>query len=268
MRNMRSFLPVKQMSRKTRKRMGGKRGTLKRVVDLNSASILGAGGYGIVVNPNGKKEVFKLFFDLAACKKVAKEAEIQQKAHILFKTGLPEVGIPSVTYHTNEVLEYHTKKYLCGIGMENVPPPEGFEEAVHMLLGYHKDDIDTSWGQTQSKPVSSTNPTRGFFASPEMMEIIWKEEGNTMTIDRLAGLMGKSYRLLLNGGIIPIDVEWIYSQGKPWIIDFGLCEVGQMSPEEFLVTAGSRGLATDFYVPHKGDRGYEAFIKEFLHLLV
>ena len=255
------------MPRKTRKRMGGKRGSLKRVLDLNSAKILGAGGYGLVVNPKGKKEVFKLFFDLTACKKVAKDVLIQQKAHALFKIEVPEVGIPSVTYHTDEILEYNGKKYLCGIGMEYLAPPEGFDESVHMLLGYHGDDIDTSWGQRQSDLVSPTNPTRGFFASPDMMKILWKEEGNTshgMTIDRLAGLMGKSYRVLLQNGIIPIDVEWVYSQGKPWIIDFGLCELGQMSPAEFLVTGGSRGLASDFYVPHKGDLGYEMFIREFL----
>ena len=261
--------------RKTRNRMyrvggtvGGTVGSLSRILYLNNATVLGAGGYGLVVNPNPKKtkEVFKLFFDLDACKKVADEASIQQKAHTIFKRLVPEVGIPSITYHTNQILSYNGKNYLCGIGMEYLPPPtkQGFDETVHMLLGYHNDDIDSSWGQLQSIPVSPTNPTRGFFASPDMMEMIWADDGSELTIDRVAALMGKSYRVLLENGIIPIDVEWVYSQGKPWIIDFGLCELRTIQPIDFLRANGSSGLGSDFYVPHEGDRGYESFMKEFL----
>jgi hypothetical protein len=252
------------MRRKTRKIMkGGRTGTLDRILPLNSATIYGAGGYGLIVKAN-QKEVFKLFFDLAACNKIKQEAHIQEILFHSFKKDLPEVGIPEITYfNKNKQVEFYKKQYLCGIGMEFIPPPEGFEESVHILLGYNEDDLDTSWGQSQGYAVSQENPTRGFFASSEMMELIWNEERSKMTIEKMAYLMGSSFALFLKNRILPIDVEWIWSlKRKPYIIDFGLCEQldTPISPVDFLAIKGTRGLDTDIYVPHKTDRGYDEFI--------
>ena len=148
--------------------------------------------------------------------------------------------------------------------MDRLRPPEGFEEQFHILLGYKGDDIDSEWGMRMAEPPSDTNPTRGFFASPETLELIWKEEGSHMTIEKIATLMGKSLRLLLDNGIIPIDLEWVWSNGGLAIIDFGLCELGFVDPIEFLSKRGVRGLADDFYIPHMGDRGYTEFIESYL----
>jgi hypothetical protein len=238
---------------------------MTRLLTFNTLSnIIGAGGYGIVVLPDSrKKEVFKLFYDLSICDKIVNEVSIQQKAYLLFKKLLPEIGIPEITYFKKDIVDFEEQKYLCGIGMKYLEPPEGFDEAVHILLGYDNDDLDTSWGRQQSLIVSKTNPTRGFFASKETLQYIWNFEKSSMTIEKMAYLMGKAIRLLIHNNILPIDIEWIWSEGKPWIIDFGLCELGSVDPYEFLELGGSRGLRTDLYIPHKHDEGYDCFMSGF-----
>ena len=86
-----------------------------------------------------------------------------------------------------------------------------------------------------------------------------------MTIEQLAFIMGKTYRTLLDIFVLPIDLEWVWSNGKPALIDFGLCEFDTLliDPYEFLQKKGLRGLADDFYIPHERDRGYEDFMKGF-----
>jgi hypothetical protein len=251
---------MKRKSKTRRKQKGGKAGKMKRILDFSNATLIGAGGYGIILKNHYK--VFKLLRDSNACEELKKEAEIQQKAHILL-TQIPEVVVPQIWYTTSEVLSHQSVPYLCGIEMDYLPPPKGFSEQVHILLGYKGDDIDSEWGVKTSEPVSNTNPTRGFFASPETLEYIWQQEGSYMTIERIAYLMGKSLRVLLEGGILPIDLEWVWTNGKLGLIDFGLCELGTVDPLTFLKDSSWRGLANDFYIPHQGDRGYKEFINGF-----
>ncbi len=239
---------------------------LKRYLNFEEMNIIGAGGYGIVLssqNNKNLKEAFKLFKDIQACESLKQEAIIQNHVYYLFKKYLPEVKIPSITYVTMNNIYYKNIPYLCGIGMEYLEPPSGFNEQVHMLLGYTGDDIDTEWGMKMAEEVSEKNPTRGFFASPETLEFIWNYENNAMTLEKLAFLMGKSLRLMLDFGILPIDLEWVWSNGHPNIIDFGLCEYGYIDPYIFLEKKGLKGLADDFYIPKKYDKGYKEFMEGF-----
>jgi hypothetical protein len=119
------------------------------------------------------------------------------------------VKVPELSFCYRQPVQYKNKNYLCGITMELLEPPKDFDEQVHCCLGYIQSDIDSSWGQKSSLPVSDTNPTRGFFASPETLEIIWKEEGSDMTVELLAYQMGVVIRALLDNDILPNDVEWI-----------------------------------------------------------
>lgn len=248
----------------TRRKVGGRGARLERVLNFHNARIIGAGGYGLVVKSRSK-DVYKLFFDLNACAELKKEVIFQQKVKNILQKYLPEVGVPNVTYFSDkQITDFQNQKFLCGIGMEYLPPPSDFEEAVHIILGQSGDDLNTSWGQKQSLPVSETNPTRGFFASPEMMEAIWEEEGSEMTLTKMSELMGRAYRILIDHGIVPTDVEWVWSKGKPWMIDFGLFEEKTIHPKTFLASTGVSGLSSDFQVPHKGDRGQESFLHGFL----
>jgi hypothetical protein len=246
---------------KTRKR-GGKLGQLKRYFNYDTYTIIGAGGYGKVLKIK-KNEVLKIFMNIEDCNVLKKEAEIQQKAYILFKKYLPEIKIPKITYFSNHKIKYKNEPYLCGLGMKLLKPPLDFDEQVHILLGYNQDDIDESWGMKMSEPVSLTNPTRGFFASPDTMREIWQLENSSMTIQKVASLMGKGLRLLLDNRIIPNDLEWVWSNGKLWIIDFGLCEYGYIDPITYLYTDNSFGLKHDNYIPHEKYEGYEEFMQEY-----
>ncbi len=242
---------------------GGRAGKLYSQLNLDHATLFGAGGYGVALYRPESNDILKLLYDPEACSQLVHEANIQQDIYRILHHTCPEVRVPRITQFTSQPIAYKKSPYLCGLGMEYLPPPLDFTESVHLILGYDGGDLDTSWGRTQSQLVSATNPTRGFFASPESLEWIWAQEESQMTIGQLAYSMGKANRILLDHHILPIDIEWIWSNGMPCMIDFGLCERGTISPESFLGKKGVRGLADDLYIPHKGDRGYAEFMMGF-----
>lgn len=241
-------------TRKTRKRT--------RYRKLNVMNITGAGGYGIVIT-NTKKAI-KLFLDTDACAALKTEAQIHQTIYDIVRVTAPEIRVPNIETIQTEPLMYRGTHYLCGITMDYLQPPLDFDEQVHCCLGYSGSDIDSSWGQKMGLPIGPTNPTRGFFASPETLEYIWKTEGDTTTtIESVARSMGKCLRQLLEHDILPIDIEWVWSEGRLCMLDFGLCTYGHKDPFQFLHTRGVYGLADDFYVPHAGQRGYDAFLEGY-----
>ena len=232
---------------------------------MDSYPVVGAGHYGLVVQSK-PTEVLKLFKQHQDYKALKKEANIQQDVHTLFKDLLPEVHVPPITKYAENSVMYQSSTYLFGIGMKYLEPPAGFDVQVHVALGYKDSDIDTVWGMHIGEAVSATNPPRGFFASSYTLEDIWEDEGSLVTIEEISYWMGKAHRLMLDNGILPIDLEWVWSKGSLWCIDFGLCEYGWVDSRLFLENESSNGLKHDFYVPHIGDRGYEEFIKGYLYL--
>ncbi len=230
---------------------------------MDTYSIVGAGHYGIIVRFNST-EVLKLFKDHQDCEAVLKEARIQNDVYRIFNDTLPQIKVPALYSVNQEIVTYRGGTYLHGIGMTYLDPPSGFDVQVHAVLGYRGSDIDTLWGMHIGTPVDKSNPPRGFFASTYTLEDIWEEEGSDMTIEKLAYLMGSAHRLMLDHGILPIDLEWVWSKGSLWAIDFGLCEYGSVDPLVFLEDESSMGLKHDLYVPHKGDRGYEEFMKGYV----
>jgi hypothetical protein len=249
----------------TRQKRGGRAGRIVYVPNLNNRmNALGDGYSAVVVYDNKRDQAIKLFRSLTQCDKITKEAKLQKKVSRLLKQYVPEVYVPHITFLSNLLIRYKHTSFLCGIGMTYLQPPETYTEAVHMCLGYHDNDLDTSWGLRLGEEVSEINPTRGFFAGPYTLEDIWEDEGSSMTIERLGFLMGKTYRCLIENGIVPTDIEWIWSKGRPYVIDFGECTEEYVDPIKLLNKGGSDGLLSDFYIPHKGDRGYEEFLKGYL----
>lgn len=250
----------KRRTRKRGKKYGGKAGKMHYEIPVNDKSnVLGAGSYGIVLaNSN---HAYKIFYNIRGCNDVIKEARIQQNAHNLLQ-GI--VNVPSIKNIYKTHINYKGNEYLCGLQMERVPIPDGFEHPVHILLGYNQPDIDTVWSRDYKNPVSETNPARGFFSSPEMLEATWEDENITMTIDEVAYKMGLSYNILITNGILPYDVEWIYGgNGEIYLIDFGLCLEDTMSKKRFIEGGSSQSILIDYYVPKSGYRGYEAFLQGY-----
>lgn len=234
-------------------------------VDLRDAAIVGAGGYGIVVRKPADTTAYKLLYDTQTIADLHEESALQTFCHRLF-TARPDIGVsvPPVTWSSTTPTTFREKQYLCGIGMTYLPPPLDFTEQVHIVLSETAGDLDVEWGKTIGQPVSDTNPTRGFFASAETMEWIWQQEGSAMTVERMAWTMGAAFRCMIDAGVVPIDLEWVWSGGRPWLIDFGLCRFGRVDPRALLQKGGWGGLATDFYWPHAGERGHDEFLRGYL----
>jgi hypothetical protein len=232
-------------------------------MNLDSYKLVGAGNYGIVIQTN-PHEVLKLFKHPQDFEALKKEAAIQHNVYTLFKDSFSTIHVPLIAYSKQEHVVYGGVPHLCGIAMQYVEPPDGFDSIVHILLGYKGSDIDAIWGMRIGEPVSEINPPRGFFASIYTLEDIWETEGSDMSIEVLAYWMGKAHRRMLDNGILPIDLEWVWSKGSLWVIDFGLCEYGRVDPIAFLENESSWGLKHDLYIPHKGDRGYEDFMRGYL----
>jgi hypothetical protein len=150
--------------------------------------------------------------------------------------------------------------------MERIPTIPEMNEQVHMLFGYSDDTINTSWGKQMSQPVSETNPSRGFFAGTDMIQAILDDEGRPTTIDRLCYTIGRTLRTLIEGGIVPIDLEFIYAgNGMIALLDFGLCRFGNVDPESYFTQSEKEGLASELYVPKKGLIGYEAYYNGYFN---
>lgn len=226
----------------------------------NASPLLGIGGYGVVFQH--QNTAIKLLHDAEKCKELIQEAKIQKKVRALLKNI---VKVPKINDYSTNPVHYKNKVYLCGIAMEAVPVLPEFNEQIHMIFGMEDtSDLDESWGQKTSEPVSPENPTRGFFASPELLEAVWQERGSKWTIEKVCYTMGLAIRTLLDAGILPDDVEWIYgADDNLWLLDFGLCSYGQIDPMTYLTSKGLTGLASDIYVPHKGQKGYDAFLRGY-----
>jgi hypothetical protein len=248
---------MKSRTRKSRK------GSLQRFFPLHDESpFLGIGGYGIVFQD--KNTAIKLLHEADKCQELVHEAKIQQKVRKALKnTG---IQVPRVLEYSTYPVQYKNRTYLCGIAMDVVPTVKEFDEQVHIVLGQRDtSDLDESWGQKIGQRVGPENPTRGFFASPDFLEELWEERGSKWTVEKAAYTMGQGLRLLLNAGIVPDDVEWIYGgDDEIWLLDFGLCWEGYVEPLEYLNKKGTTGLASDIYVPHEDQKGYTEFLEGFM----
>ncbi len=231
----------------------------------NNSEIIGAGNFGLVVsNSNKSKKVTKLFYDMVKCSVLPLEASIQ----IAARKALQGIAlVPCIEHVYSYPIRFQDNDYLCGITMERVPMPEGFSTPVHMLLGYDQYDIDTEWGRDMKLPVGPNNPPRGFHAGPEMLTAIWEDEGCDLTLEKLAYIMGKGTSAMLDAGIYPFDIEWIYGgHGKIYVIDFGLAEFRTVDKNAYLHGNSSQSLAVNYYVPKPGMRGYTEFVEGFYSL--
>jgi hypothetical protein len=229
------------------------------------AQILGAGGYGLVVK-NGP-HALKLFYagpgDPPA--NPLAEAEIQTKAaHILARAAGRVARVPAVKSVFAKPVVWAGSPFLNGITMEAVPSPRADGNQLHILLGYDGGDLDTLWLRSAAAPPGPANPPRGFFAGPDTLEELWEACGSRWTVKRVAALMGYTMGALIAGGVVPVDLEFVYGDDDEiWLIDFGLCRAGHVDPHTFLTARGSEGLAGELYIPQEGGWGHAEFLEGY-----
>jgi hypothetical protein len=224
--------------------------------------ILGAGEYGIVVESSPGRAT-KLFYG-ANKDMVIDEYEYLTMAYDILHGKIENVEVVKPYKLTNHPVCFQGNIYLSGFEMEALETPLDFGEQVHCLLGYRGNDVDDSWSKNMSQKISEKNPTRGFFASPQTLVEIWKEEGSTMNLATLAKNMGLATKLLLQGGLLPIGIEWVWSNGKVYLIDFGLCRIIKpYNIQQYLYGMRLEGLGSNIYLPHPGYPYYENFLEGF-----
>lgn len=219
--------------------------------------ILGAGSFGLVIS-NDDTYATKLFYDLTSPEEIIKEVNLQNKAYEILQ-GI--VHVPKIYEYQTNITTFNDINYLYGIKMDKVPIIEPYRALMHMPLGYKQHDLDTIWTKDYRSPLSETNPPRGYYASNETLEEEWEEEKIDLTIEKVSYTMGIAIRKLVDNGIVPIDLEWIYGgDGKIYLIDFGLCEFGNIDSIRFIEGKSSRTLGIDYYVPGKEHRGRKEFL--------
>jgi len=231
----------------------------------DDAQILGAGGYGLVVK-NGP-HALKLFYagpGEPPANPLA-EAEIQTKAaQILAGCAGRVARVPAVKSAFAQPVVWAGSPFLNGITMEVVPSQRVDGNQLHILLGYDGSDLDTLWLRSVAEPPGPANPPRGFFAGGDTLEDLWEDCGSRWTIERVAALMGHTMGALIAGGVVPVDLEFVYGDDDEiWLIDFGLCRAGHVDPHTFLTARGSEGLAGEIYIPQEGGRGRAEFLESY-----
>ena len=255
--------------KKLKKRQRGGKGSIMNFFyekPTSESLIAGAGGYGVVLETGNY--VVKLLKDINDCPALIEEASLQISAQKAIQQAHINIRIPTIYKYEATRIKFRTNTYLCGIVMERVPAFDA-DGQMHMILGdSDEDDLNRIIGVQESKPVNATNLARGFYASPGLLEDIWKERASNWTIDSVSYIMGQTYRALIDTNIVPNDLEFIYgADDNIWCIDFGLCRFGKVDPNIFLNKKGVEGIASEIYVPQEECKGRQAFLKGFMKTL-
>jgi hypothetical protein len=230
----------------------------------NNLSIIGSGGYGLIIGNN--KYVIKLLYDTNSCKKLENEYLIQLDAQKILNTENDVAKVPKIYSYTSKSKKFRDTAYLCGIAMERILGlPEYNGELIHLMFGCKPDEqLNVFLGRTTTDPIGLQNPSRGFFASPEKIIDIWDSLDSQWTIDAAANIIGRTCRLLIDNGIVPVDLEFVYGiDDQIYVMDFGLCRYGTVNLQAFLESRYVEGLASEQYIPQEGQLGREAFLRGF-----
>lgn len=202
------------------------------IINLTEQQILGAGGFGIVIQTDTGL-CLKLLKDIDACKNLKHEIKIQKRIEEVLSPHYNEKHSPAKVPHIYEefdniiTLKFSDvkKDYLCGILMDRIEPLYNNLQ-YHLAFGCElDDDINTV------HYVNNTQEPRGFYGSVEnLINLIEKnsvqihESDSDKFIENLVIRMAKTYRYLLKANIIPFDIEFILDKNlQLWCLDFGLC---------------------------------------------
>jgi hypothetical protein len=165
---------------------------------------------------------------------------IHQYIYEMMEKRLPVVKVPAIYNYG-----YDERRYVYCAEMEHLPPPLHYSDTFHITLG------------TTSNEWSYRVGTSGFYGGPTALEHIWDEEGSeTMEIDELAYLMGRALRIIINGGIVPRRVRWIWSKKALYMTHFDDCLWETISVDKYLSEREK-----DIYLPNACYEGYESFVR-------
>ena len=226
------------------------------IINITNQQILGAGGFGLVIETDTKLSL-KLLKDIDACKNLKHENDIQKRIEKVLLPHYNEENPPAKVPHIHEEfngvitvkLNDIKKDYLCGILMDRIQPLYDNLQ-YHLAFGCEfDDDINTI------HYVNNTQEPRGFYGSVDnLIKLIEKNslqiQGTDpeIFIQNLVIRMAKTYRYLLEENIIPYDIEFVLDKNlQLWCLDFGLCyEINNSKDKNILIATI---LQNNDYIP-------------------
>jgi len=205
----------------------------------------GYGSSGVVVsNYNHALKLYEMPADEGA---ILQEGNIQAAAARCTPYILSVPGVHTVT---RRPVVFEDRDYIAGIYMDLVP---GHSEInglqVHIPLGAN---LETD----EFLPC-------GFFPTIATLEQLFAFKRSRHSIESVAYTMGCAHRALLDAGIIPNDVKFLYgADDHIWMIGFRRCQLGYIDPMDWL---NDRRRDVEPYAPREAQRGRANYIAGFLH---
>lgn len=254
-------------------------------------TVLGSGGFGMIVSNTSGKNVVKLFYKEDTCGEMRKEyLSFTTAYNALEDYPLIQLAIPEPKKIDNKSIEFKDSTFQCGIEMEKITPVPSMVDKnngiVHIIL---KEDYKSSGmmnkevGRRYGKEISKNNPSRGFFATgsyiesdilPQLSDV---QKGGIVSLDDIAYRMGYGFALLVSiAELYPNDVEYclgiINGVLNVIIMDFGMCSPIDYSSNsadkiaEYIIygipnDVYGTGISSDFYFPENTDPMFNKFIE-------
>lgn len=240
--------------------------------------VLGAGGFGIVIKKHGSNEVGKFLINPRECS----EAEIEYGKHLMVFNAFASVRSPKYSHicvskpisFSDRPMEIGKRFYTCHYMMTELYPlnESGLYHVVSQQPQYEK-TMNRIVGRAYNEPVSSSNPSRGFFATYSYIEKnILQKGGEFSDIHTVLKYMGYAFGVIfLIAELFPKDVEYVLGRNERGEICFTILDFGLTEPLSFINddTAASWARAAiddildvDIYFPVDADT-IEAFKEGF-----
>jgi hypothetical protein len=252
---------------------------MEKDVDVNNyTTILGSGGFGLVVFDPIGNTVLKLMYDYKDCLVASEEFtrhKLVYNKYLEFITAYPQIPIyvaKPIAYRDSPIT-WRNRTYPCGYIMGKIDPIK--TDLIHIVLkpGYES-SINKLIGRIYEDPVSETNPSRGFFGSCE-----WIEKNVQVSCKDLAYEMGILFGICVFGAeLIPIDAEYVLCNrnGKISValLDFGMFTYislnGAINDKQLLKKLDSvihdikfKIIGIDLYFPDEDDKYYPELMLGF-----
>ncbi len=209
---------------------------------------LGYGSSGVVVYGTEPypPHALKLYSAPADEAAILREGSIQAAA---VRTLLYTLRVPKVHTVTRRPVVFDGADYIAGIYMDPVPGHTELNGAqLHIPLGADLEHDEWHPG--------------GFFPTVDTFyqTLVFRESYHT--IASISRTMGRAHRALLDAGIIPDHVKFLYgADDHIWMIGFRHCRTGYMDPLEWVQ---DRRREVEPYAPHEDQWGYEEYMEAFL----
>jgi hypothetical protein len=253
---------------------------------LESAQIIGSGGYGLIIKHPTENIVGKLLYG-EDCSNAGKEYQKHLDVYRAFESiaqnrytdsnfDYSELCLPEPLGFENRTVAYKGQMYSCYYLMTLIPSLTKEQTLYHIVQKGYSIGLR---GRIADEPISEDNPSRGFFAP---MDYLRKEiledyaDSDLYTDQSVYRYMGFAYGVILFvAQYIPDDVEFLIA-GKEYssffttskrpcfcVLDFGMLKKIEYdvssSKLNSIAEEVARVASYDIYIPYYDDDQFYHF---------